>query len=164
MNHKGQAALEFLTTYGWAFLIIVIMIGTLTYFGIFNPGQVLPNRCTFGTEFQCVDYQISATGNTFKLKLRNNVGDPLTVDQIVLNSDNGAALLCVPQNPSAYPWTETWRSGNTSDFEWNGCNFAAVGLNTGSKGKVLVTIRYYSVASGSNYIKEAKGDIYSNVI
>ena len=45
---KSQAALEFLTTYGWAFLIILIMIGALSYFGILSPSKLLPNRCNFG--------------------------------------------------------------------------------------------------------------------
>ena len=70
MNKRAQAALEFLTTYGWAFLVILIMIGTLAYFGILSPGKYLPNRCTFGSELQCIDYQISATGNTFRIKLK----------------------------------------------------------------------------------------------
>ncbi|MBI2659218.1 hypothetical protein HYX05_03935 [Candidatus Woesearchaeota archaeon] len=48
MHSKSQAALEFLTTYGWAFLVILIMIGTLAYFGILNPSKILPNRCNFG--------------------------------------------------------------------------------------------------------------------
>ncbi len=36
---KSQAALEFLITYGWAFLVILLMIGTLSYFGILSPSQ-----------------------------------------------------------------------------------------------------------------------------
>lgn len=36
---KGQAALEFLTTYGWAFLVILVMIGALTYFGVLAPAK-----------------------------------------------------------------------------------------------------------------------------
>ena len=48
-SQKSQAALEFLTTYGWAFLIIILMIGTLSYFGVINP-KLLPERCTLGSE------------------------------------------------------------------------------------------------------------------
>lgn len=36
-NNKGQAALEFITTYGWAFLIILFSFGVLAYFGVFAP-------------------------------------------------------------------------------------------------------------------------------
>ena len=59
---KGQAALEFLTTYGWAFLIILTAIGALAYFGVIkiNP----PSRCTIAPEFICYDYQLGKTGGT----------------------------------------------------------------------------------------------------
>ena len=58
MFKKSQAALEFLTIYAWAFLVILIMIGALTYFGIFRPPDLLPDRCNFGTEIGCIDYVI----------------------------------------------------------------------------------------------------------
>ena len=35
-NRKGQAAMEFLMTYGWAILIVVIAIAALAAFGVFN--------------------------------------------------------------------------------------------------------------------------------
>lgn len=42
MNKKGQAAMEFLMTYGWAILAAVVVIGVLAYFGVFNPGTYTP--------------------------------------------------------------------------------------------------------------------------
>ena len=49
-SRKSQAALEFLTTYAWAFLIIIIMIGALAYFGVLSPSKLLPDRRNFGSE------------------------------------------------------------------------------------------------------------------
>ncbi len=71
---KAQAALEFLTTYGWAFLVILIMIGALAYFGVLNPKGLLPGRCTFGPEVDCVEYTIDSTTVTVKFRFRNNAG------------------------------------------------------------------------------------------
>jgi len=34
---KGQAAMEFLMTYGWAILIILVAIGALYFMGVFSP-------------------------------------------------------------------------------------------------------------------------------
>ena len=34
---KGQAAMEFLMTYGWAILVVLVVIGALAYFGILSP-------------------------------------------------------------------------------------------------------------------------------
>jgi hypothetical protein len=33
---KSQAAMEFLMTYGWAILVVLVAIGVLAYFGVFN--------------------------------------------------------------------------------------------------------------------------------
>ncbi len=157
---KAQAALEFLTTYGWAFLVILIMIGTLAYFGILNPGKILPNRCTIGPEFECMDYQISATAGTFKLRLKNNVGEPITVQSITIGSETSTQFACTtsPANSAA------WKSGNITDFVWSGCNNAAAGMVSGEKGKVLVKLGYYTIASGSAYAKEVNGEVFSTVV
>jgi len=38
---KGQTAIEYLMTYGWAILIILIVAGVLAYYGIFAPAGFL---------------------------------------------------------------------------------------------------------------------------
>ena len=157
---KAQAALEFLTTYGWAFLVILIMIGTLAYFGILSPGKILPNRCNFGSEFQCVDYQISATANTFKLRMKSAVSDPIDVSAITLSSEAATQYTCStpPANPSA------WTSGKVIDLTWSGCNSAAAGFVLGDKAKVLVTITYNSEISGTGYKRDVRGEVVSTVV
>jgi len=157
---KAQAALEFLTTYGWAFLVILIMIGTLAYFGVLSPSKVLPSRCNFGAEFQCLDYQISATGNTFKMRLKNNFGESIDVSAMVLSSEGTTAYACT--TPPTMP--TGWKTGEVKELSWSVCNSAAAGMISGEKGKVLVTVTYNAVVSGSAYGKQVKGEVYSSVI
>ncbi|MCK5449465.1 hypothetical protein KAI32_01220, partial [Candidatus Pacearchaeota archaeon] len=59
-NKKGQAALEFLMTYGWAILAAVIAIGVLAYFGVFSPGKYLPEICTLTAPLGCEEHRITA--------------------------------------------------------------------------------------------------------
>ena len=160
VSKKSQAALEFLTTYGWAFLVILLMIGTLAYFGILSPGKILPNRCTFGSEFQCVDYQISATANTFKLRMKNSLAEPIDVSAMTLSSEGSTGYTCStpPANPTA------WKGGQIVDLTWSGCNSATAGFVADEKGKVLITMKYNSVASGSAYTREVRGEVLSTVI
>lgn len=157
---KAQAALEFLTTYGWAFLVILVMIGTLAYFGILSPSKLLPNRCNFATEFQCLDYQISAAGNTFKIRLKNGIGEPIDVSSVTLGSEGTTQYSCStpPANPAG------WKSGEIKELSWSGCNSAAAGMIAGEKGKILITMRYNSVSSGSGYAKESRGEVFSTII
>ena len=77
-NKRAQGALEFLMTYGWAFLVILIMIGALAYFGVLNPTKFLPERCQFGSQMACSDFIVHA-GGAVTLKLQNNVGNSIGI-------------------------------------------------------------------------------------
>ena len=158
---KGQAALEFLTTYGWAFLVILIMVGTLAYFGILRPSKILPDRCNIGPEFECVDYQISGA-DTLRLRLKNAVGETVAVQSISLGSESTIQYTCTLSPTTPLP--TSWKTGNVTDFLWTTCNSVAAGFARGEKAKVLMSVRYYSVTSGSNYAKEVNGEIFSTVI
>jgi len=43
---KGQVAFEFLMTYGWAIIVVLVVVGALAYFGVlsplFNPCNIYP--------------------------------------------------------------------------------------------------------------------------
>lgn len=161
-TRKGQAALEFLTTYGWAFLVILIMIGSLAYFGILNPSKILPNRCSFGPEFECLDWQISATSNEIKLKMKNNFGDPIVIDTFTVDSETSTALSC--DSPSNIGQGSVWGTASVRDFVLSNCNIGAAGFIQGQKDKVLVKLTYYSVKSGAAYTHETNGEIFSSVL
>ena len=69
---RSQAALEFMTTYGWAIIIILVAIGALTYFGFSNPKAILPDKCLFGNGLVCQDSAITTTA--INVSLYNSVG------------------------------------------------------------------------------------------
>jgi hypothetical protein len=88
-NRKAQSALEFLTTYGWAFLVILIMIGALAYFGILNPTRYLPDRCSIQAGFDCNDFNVVRVGDSefsVELALGNFLQNPITVSGITMDS------------------------------------------------------------------------------
>src|SRR3989344_478750 len=62
---KAQAAMEFLMTYGWAILIILVVLGVLFYLGVFSPKT--PNTCELKAPIQCNDVKVEATKTTFAL-------------------------------------------------------------------------------------------------
>ena len=84
---KGQAALEFLTTYGWALLIIVVMVGALVSFGVFSPTSK-GNSCISSTGLVCIDSQISATTGV-KFALTNGLGDINSMEVNVTRLNTG---------------------------------------------------------------------------
>ena len=81
MNKKAQAAFEYLSTYGWAILAALVVVGALAYFGFLNPNNLLPNKCDFGKQLECVDYMIMSNG-VVNLTFRNNFGKAINITGI----------------------------------------------------------------------------------
>lgn len=77
-NHKAQAALEYLVTYGWAFLVIIAAIAALSYFGVLSPKNYMPEKCDFGQQLNCVDQYVDTAGKVF-LRFKNDFGANITV-------------------------------------------------------------------------------------
>ncbi len=86
-NNRGQAAMEFLMTYGWAILAAVIVIGVLASFGVFSPSTYVPDRCLISAPFGCVAGTADTTG--VNLEIRNGGGGSLNVTAITVNGCAG---------------------------------------------------------------------------
>jgi hypothetical protein len=97
----GQAAFEYLVTYGWAILAAIIAVGALSYFGFISPSNLLPNRCNFGKQLECVDYQITDAG-VVKLTLRNNFGKPIVITDVNMVEDSNGITGTHPFDPLDY--------------------------------------------------------------
>src|SRR3989344_379178 len=59
-SKKGQVAMEFLMTYGWAILIILIAVAALWLLGVFSPSTV--NRCQVEAPFNCGEIRVEDGG------------------------------------------------------------------------------------------------------
>lgn len=164
MNKKAQGALEFLMTYGWAFLVILIMIGALAYFGVLSPSKFLPERCTLTTGLTCEDYKLTTT--TVDLKVRNNMGMTITVSDFSMTDANGQFMCGFytgddGTNPAVdYPDN----SINVSDgatFDLSGTDCSGGGIAVGSKFKSLPTVTYFDPRSGASYDHTIEGEVYA---
>ncbi len=73
MKKKGQAAMEFLMTYGWAILVVLIAIGALVYFGVTRPERFMPEKCTLstGSGLFCEEFTASSGEDEVTLRIRN---------------------------------------------------------------------------------------------
>ena len=108
-NIKSQAALEFLMTYGWAILVVLVAIGALAYFGVLSPDKFLPAKCTLQAGLACLDHK--ATPAQIQVVIQNSLGYDLssvsvrtptcgpdsTTKPILTNGDRGTYVLtCTP--------------------------------------------------------------------
>ena len=91
MSKKGQAAMEFLMTYGWAILIAIIAIAALIAFGVLNPP--LQKACgTDGILVQGVSCSTAIPSFTTKdvaLTITNNLAEPLELSGITITPTAG---------------------------------------------------------------------------
>ena len=92
---RAQAALEFLTTYGWAILIVTVMIGALAYYGVINPKNLVKENCIGTANFQCVDHIIYSNG-TVQTILRVNIPEGITNVQAVCDDTQGNTATTTP--------------------------------------------------------------------
>jgi hypothetical protein len=99
MRKKGQAAMEFLMTYGWAILVVLAAIAALAYFGVLSPQKLLPERTTFPAPLPNVDNAvISTSDNSIEIAFKNNVGVAITLPgtgDLTLTSSTTCAGLAV---------------------------------------------------------------------
>ncbi len=83
MSKKGQAAMEFLMTYGWAILVVIAAIGALAYFDVFSADNLLPETTTFAAPLPNLDTAVAtenADGNIeLEVAFRNNVGETINL-------------------------------------------------------------------------------------
>ena len=92
MKKKAQAAMEFLMTYGWAILVVLVVIGALAYFGVLNPQNLLPEKCTLPMGLYCKDHIIKGTTatidpNTISFRLENGKGEGIIIRDINVSGD-----------------------------------------------------------------------------
>lgn len=145
--------MEFLMTYGWAILAVMVMIGALAYFGVISPGRFQGDKCLFQAGMTCTDYSmVRATDNTVNLNLvfENDIGQ--SINTISGRAGNGGA--CTTTAGTVSP-------DNTFTLT---CNGVPVGTGRGTSGsttKVNVTVIYRVV--GGTYDRQATGDITAKV-
>jgi len=138
---RGQAAVEFLVTYGWAILAAMIVVGALAYFGIFNTQRYVNDVCYFGDQLICEDYAAYQNG-TVAIQLRNNFGVPIDIDTIrtIAKSDYGT-VTCFGITPNS-----SIDSGKLFEVR---CKLVNGTISTNNKLKYKATIVFRNTGSGN---------------
>ena len=114
MNQKGQGALDFLMTYGWTILAVMVSIAAFWQFGLLGGGFMSAitgmNYCVLPVGIICVDHSIGPTGVTIVLK--NAL--PSTITNVVVRiQSRESGITCTqsqsdPQLPINIKNDQTW--------------------------------------------------------
>ncbi len=87
---KGQAAMEFLMTYGWAILSSLIALGVLSLFGIFSSDSLIGSSASIGIPFYMDAWRI--TESEIELGIRNSGPEDYIIKQISVSLDDGSTI------------------------------------------------------------------------
>ena len=154
MHKKSQAALEFLTTYAWAFVVIATTISALYYFGIFDFSKYLPQKCSFPSQFKCLDFSLKPT--EARVKLVNNLGEDITLTSLQITNDATPPISCVP------PPRFDWQHATEKDIIFTGCTGG--GYIPDVRVEIKISISYYAINTPSRPIHSISGKINGKVL
>lgn len=153
-HKKSQAATEFLVTYGWAILGVMIVIAALAYFGIFDTQKYIKDECSLGNQLYCEDFYLNTNGK-LNITLRNNYGVSIVVRKIFFTNEfNANSVQCSSVSPP------TLEPGDTVDRE---CSILGIlgssSFQESQKVKMKVTVQFNRVAAGSSGTHNVTGTI-----
>ena len=144
MDKKGQGALEFLTTYGWAFLVVLVLIGAMSQLGVFD--RIGGSKCVSTQGFNCEGAQVNDANQKFKFK--NTLGADVAIANASAKvKSTGEIVDCdVPVG--------TVNDG--SSFEITCANS---GLTAGKRENLDIQFNYYPATSSSAYSKPSFAEV-----
>lgn len=147
---RAQAAMEYLMTYGWALLVIVLVLGALIYLGVLNPQGRMQDMCNLPIGFGCEVAGLSEDG-TLYIKITNQQATPL----------EGMKLRCLSSDSEdeGESSSENLSPGQSHEFECELPDFSERNIGDFINGDILVE---YSTP-GSSVTKTVKGSYSAKV-
>ena len=96
MNNKAQISFEYLMTYGWILIVILVSIATLSYFGVLNMSSLMPERTMFAAPVPNIDNAVlSVSGHSVEVAFKNDKGVAIQIP----NATNISVAEC--QSPAS---------------------------------------------------------------
>lgn len=86
-NLKGQNALEYLMTYGWAILIVIIVVGALYALGLTQPCKWVGTQVREFADFKVENPQYTAATDTLSFDVSRLKPDSVTLTSINVTAD-----------------------------------------------------------------------------
>jgi hypothetical protein len=140
MQRKAQAAMEYLMTYGWAILIVIIVAAAMYALGIFNPATWTGTRTTgFPNIGVPQDWQYNGTTGEMSVIVRNGLGMAISISSVTATCNTSAGEYGVTFVPSGLG---SLGAGLTRAYVSNGtvrCDRLAGGAGFSTKLKVDYT-------------------------
>lgn len=158
---RGQAAMEYLMTYGWAILVIVIVLAALLYLGVFNLRT--PELCQLQVGTTCSGARLTTAG-AFNFTLTNGLQKKITVTHAACSSSTSfnASLLTGGATAFTDITDVTIDVGSAKAISGYSCYIADGSVANGTIGddyRGKLYLRYYFQDEGSGSPRVIIGDV-----
>ncbi|MGV8084940.1 MAG: hypothetical protein ACP5N9_01675 [Candidatus Bilamarchaeum sp.] len=91
---KGQASLEYLTTYGWALFALVIVLVVIFSSGILSPSYLISEECNFSNNVPCQATIYNTAGHgEVAIVVFNGFPYKVRLNNLTLSYSDGTSLL-----------------------------------------------------------------------
>ncbi|MFP4117839.1 MAG: hypothetical protein ACLFTR_02855 [Candidatus Woesearchaeota archaeon] len=184
MERKAQSAMEFLMTYGWAFIVCILVVVALYSFGVVDFLSWLPGYCRFdGGRINCEAYVLNSDTNETSdhstddgyvlLRLENMLdetivvtdcrayvdGEPFCVD------DEGKTIYSTEGGKDDFLDCENteWSESSLMNLRLNDCEYKSMSLRPGTKRRVSIELEYYPRRHGEAFTQTIEGDVFTNI-
>ena len=109
---KAQTAMEYLMTYGWAILIVIIVGAALYALGIFNPSTYTTSVATGFTGFQVPTggYAVNSTG--VHILVKNAQGATINITNVVATVNGVTTTALIPEYALLSSNGQSWFSAS----------------------------------------------------
>ncbi|MGC8676035.1 MAG: hypothetical protein ACP5T3_00765 [Candidatus Micrarchaeia archaeon] len=101
---KAQSAMEYLMTYGWAILIIAVILGALYGLGVFNAGNFVGSQCLLQAGFSCPSLFMGSNG-LLTINLLQATSSPINITAYGCNTNSTIINMQTPYNPPSNQFT-----------------------------------------------------------
>jgi len=144
---RSQAALEYLLTYGWAILIVIIVGSSLYGLGVFSPGTWTGKRTTGFAQFQIIDWTLQSEDSddpgNLTVVFANRLGKTVNVTDIT----------AIYKNKECHFSFSSFNLGpNTQAIRSAQCDSAWGNLSYRASYSIILDIKYVDPDSGLSHI------------
>ncbi|MFH1447614.1 MAG: hypothetical protein ABIG39_02015 [Candidatus Micrarchaeota archaeon] len=153
---RGQAAMEYLMTYGWAILVIVIVLAALLYLGIFNLDP--PEVCTMPAGMTCPKSYLSSAADQLNVTLVNGLQKSITITNVTCTKDpsnySGGWAVASQMNASL---------GQAININLKCADELGLPLSfdVGDSLSARINVQYYFKDEGINNLRRISGNVFA---
>ncbi|MBI5158575.1 hypothetical protein HY992_00465 [Candidatus Micrarchaeota archaeon] len=147
---RGQAAMEYVITYGWALALLVVALTVLYSLGILNPARYLPQECSFSPSVNCEYYRIErVSGTQYNLKagFTNGLGFKIKLKELAVASDGTlgtAGGFGWQKGLNLYSFSSTEIINDGEQFNLTASFTPVSGPSVGSLERIRATLTYWN--------------------